>query len=68
MFIQMQDVVKRYGAGENTTYALDHASLGLGQGEICVVLGPSGAERTQRNIRKSHCKAIPNQSIIPTNL
>lgn len=27
-----------------------------------------GAERTQRNIRKSHCKAIPNQSIIPTNL
>ena len=28
----------------------------------------SGAERTQRNIRKSHCKAIPNQSIIPTNL
>ena len=31
-------------------------------------LKPAGAERTQRNIRKSHCKAIPNQSIIPTNL
>ena len=32
------------------------------------VLFSIGAERTQRNIRKSHCKAIPNQSIIPTNL
>lgn len=31
-------------------------------------LKPAGAERTQRNIRKSHCKAILNQSIIPTNL
>lgn len=29
---------------------------------------PQGAERTQRNIRKSNCKAIHNQSIIPTNL
>ncbi len=29
---------------------------------------PIGAERTQRNIRKSNCKAIHNQSIIPTNL
>ena len=68
MFIQMQDVVKKYGAGENTLYALDHASLELERGGICVILGPSGAERTQRNIRKSHCKAILNQSIIPTNL
>ena len=31
-------------------------------------LKPAGAERTQRNIRKSNCKAIHNQSIIPTNL
>lgn len=46
MFIQMQDIVKKYGAGENTTYALDHASLGLGQGEICVVLGPSGSGKS----------------------
>lgn len=68
MYIQMQKVVKKYGEGENTIFALNHADLELEQGEICVVLGPSGAERTQRNIRKSHCKAIPNQSIIPTNL
>ena len=26
MYIQMKDVVKKYGEGENTIFALDHAS------------------------------------------
>ena len=43
MYLQMKDVVKKYGEGENTIYALDHASLELEQGEICVILGPSGS-------------------------
>lgn len=46
MFIQMQDVVKKYGAGENTLYALDHASLELERGGICVILGPSGSGKS----------------------
>jgi len=46
MYLQMKDVVKKYGEGENTIYALDHASLELEQGEICVVLGPSGSGKS----------------------
>lgn len=46
MYLQMKDVVKKYGEGENTIYALDHASLGLEQGEICVILGPSGSGKS----------------------
>ena len=46
MYLQMKDVVKKYGEGENTIYALDHASLELEQGEICVILGPSGSGKS----------------------
>ena len=46
MYIQMKDVVKKYGEGENTIYALDHASLELEQSEICAVLGPSGSGKS----------------------
>lgn len=42
----MKDVVKKYGEGENTIYALDHASLELEKGEICVILGPSGSGKS----------------------
>ncbi len=46
MYIQMKDVVKKYGEGGNTIYALDHASLELEKGEICVILGPSGSGKS----------------------
>ena len=46
MYLQMKDVVKKYGEGENTIYALDHASPELEKGEICVVLGPSGSGKS----------------------
>ena len=46
MYLQMKDVVKKYGEGENMIYALDHASLELEQGEICVILGPSGSGKS----------------------
>ena len=46
MYIQMKDVVKKYGEGENTIFALDHASLELEKGEMCVILGPSGSGKS----------------------
>lgn len=46
MYIQMKDVVKKYGEGENTIYALDNASLELENGGICVILGPSGSGKS----------------------
>ena len=46
MYIQVDNAVKKYGKGENTIYALDHASLSLEKGEICVILGPSGSGKS----------------------
>ena len=46
MFIEMENIVKKYGSGENTLYALNHASLSLEKGEFCVILGPSGSGKS----------------------
>lgn len=46
MYIEIKNIVKKYGTGENTIFALDHASLELEKGEICVVLGPSGSGKS----------------------
>ena len=46
MYIQVENAVKRYGNGENAIYALDHASLSLEKGEVCVILGPSGSGKS----------------------
>lgn len=46
MFIEVNDAVKEYGQGENKIHALDHASLGIEEGEICVILGPSGSGKS----------------------
>lgn len=46
MFISLKDAVKKYGDGETAVYALDHASLELEEGKICVVLGPSGSGKS----------------------
>jgi putative ABC transport system ATP-binding protein len=46
MFIEMENVVKRYGEGENVLYALRDASLSLEKGEFCVILGPSGSGKS----------------------
>lgn len=45
-FIQFQDVVKSYQAGEKVFYALDHVSFTIPRGELVVVLGPSGAGKS----------------------
>ena len=46
MYIKADNVVKKYGKGENTLYALDHVSLELEKGGICVILGPSGSGKS----------------------
>ncbi len=46
MFIEMENIVKKYGSGENTLYALNNASLSLEKGEFCVILGPSGSGKS----------------------
>lgn len=46
MFIEVKDAVKEYGQDDNIIHALDHASLGIEEGEICVVLGPSGSGKS----------------------
>lgn len=46
MFIEVTDAVKKYGEGEATVYALDHAEFGLEKGKLCVILGPSGSGKS----------------------
>ena len=46
MLIALKDAVKQYGEGETAVYALDHASLFVEKGEICVILGPSGSGKS----------------------
>lgn len=46
MFINLKNAIKKYGKGETEVFALDHASLNLEQGKICVILGPSGSGKS----------------------
>ncbi len=46
MSIVIEDAVKKYGAGESEIYALNHVSLQIESGEICVILGPSGSGKS----------------------
>ncbi len=46
MFIKVKNAVKKYGKGETEVYALDHATLELEEGKICVILGPSGSGKS----------------------
>ena len=46
MFIEGKNLVKKYGKGEVTVFALDHAEFGVEKGEIVVILGPSGSGKS----------------------
>lgn len=46
MYIEVNDLVKKYGSGDAEVYALDHAEFSMDKGEICVVLGPSGSGKS----------------------
>ena len=42
-FIQFEHVTKQYGSGEQVFYALKDANFTIDEGEMVVILGPSGA-------------------------
>lgn len=46
MAIEIRDAVKKYGRGESEICALDHVSLRIEKGEVCVILGPSGSGKS----------------------
>ena len=45
-YITFEEVCKDYPAGESVVHAADRLSFEIDQGELCVVLGPSGAGKT----------------------
>jgi putative ABC transport system ATP-binding protein len=45
-YITFKNVTKEYRSGENVIKAADDVSFGIEKGELCVVLGPSGAGKT----------------------
>ena len=45
-YIEFKNVVKEYKVGENKIRALDGASFEINQGELVVIVGPSGAGKT----------------------
>ena len=45
-YIEFNDVVKTYGAGESQINALDSANFTVERGELAVILGASGAGKT----------------------
>jgi len=45
-YISFDQVCKDYGEGDAVVHAADHVSFGIEHGELCVVLGPSGAGKT----------------------
>lgn len=46
MSIVIEDAVKKYGRGESEIYALNHVSLQIQSGEVCVILGPYGSGKS----------------------
>ena len=45
-YITFDQVCKVYGEGDSAVRAADRVSFGIERGELCVVLGPSGAGKT----------------------
>jgi NitT/TauT family transport system ATP-binding protein len=44
--IEIREVVKTYDAGGESVLAVDHCSLSIPAGEICMIVGPSGCGKT----------------------
>lgn len=46
MFINLENVTKFYGAGDEKNYVLNKVNLTIEKGEVCVILGPSGSGKS----------------------
>ena len=46
MYLQIQELRKSFGAGENQTEVLKGIRFGVEKGKICVLLGPSGSGKS----------------------
>lgn len=46
MYIEGKNLVKKYGKGEATVYALDRTDFSMEKGEIVAILGPSGSGKS----------------------
>ena len=46
MFLEVEDLVKFYGQGENRNQVLKGISTGVERGEMCVIQGPSGSGKS----------------------
>ncbi len=44
--LRIADVVKSYGNGDQAVLAVDHCTLDIPAGEICMIVGPSGCGKT----------------------
>lgn len=65
MFIEGKELVKKYGKGEATVYALDHMDFSMEKSEIVVILGPSGSGKsTLLNILGGLDKATAGSMIV----
>lgn len=65
MFIEGKELVKKYGKGEATVYALDHTDFSMEKSEIVVILGPSGSGKsTLLNILGGLDKATEGSMIV----
>lgn len=46
MFLEIRDLKKSYGEGDNRVDVLKEINFEVGKGEICVLLGPSGSGKS----------------------
>lgn len=46
MFLEVKNLTKSYGEGDNRVKVLENVSLGIEKGEICSLLGPSGSGKS----------------------
>ena len=45
-YISFQDVCRDYQSGDTVVHAADHVCFEIERGEVCIILGPSGAGKT----------------------
>lgn len=46
MFLELQNIRKSFGEGENRVEVLKGINLSVEEGEVCVLLGPSGSGKS----------------------